>query len=163
VSGFFGNGDGRFSCPAFHAGESLAGNDSNEASSTGSSAAFGDRNPGLVSFLDTCFVRIFAIKRPQFNFCSSQWRVSTAHKPMDTFSIGSKLRVKSHAPIRPNLSEGSFCGLSGSNSPIPIIHYYKVYLIFLRGTREPSPVGRRWARAVLVAAQFYELMSARAK
>ena len=80
VSGFFGNEEGGTSRPAFHAGESLAGNDSLEASSTGSSSTIGDRNSGLGVLLDSCLVRLFAINWPEPDFCSSWWRVSTAFK-----------------------------------------------------------------------------------
>ena len=62
--GFFGNPGGGFSWPAFQAGESLAGNDSWEASSTGSSAATGDRNSGLRSLLDACLGRGFRMCCP---------------------------------------------------------------------------------------------------
>ena len=106
ASGFFGNGDGGVSRPPFHAGESLAGNDSLEASSTGSSTAPADRGSGLGVFLDLSFVRVFDINCPLLDFCSSQRRVSTTHKPVDTFWIGSKLEVKSHILTMPVVSMG---------------------------------------------------------
>jgi len=108
LSGFFGNGDGGFSWPAFHAGESLAGNDSSEASSTGSSATIGDRNSGSGVLLVSFLVRVFAINCLQFEFPSSQWRLSTAYEPVDTFSIGSKLEVKSHIPAAPFFRRNEF-------------------------------------------------------
>ena len=99
VSGFFGSGGSGFSWPAFHAGESLAGNDSLEASSTGSSTTIGDRDSGLGVLLDLLLVRVFAINFLQFKFRSSQWKESTAYKPVAKFSADSKPEVKSNIPM----------------------------------------------------------------